>query len=65
MCVFRVFANIPITTFTFYVLIKTFTMHVEDVSLEIAKSAVCLSDIALLLKKRSSAGIMKRFANKC
>ncbi len=42
MCVFRVFANIPITTFTFYVLIKTFTMHVEDVSLEIAcKSAVC------------------------
>ncbi len=35
-------------------------MHVEDVSLEIAcKSAVCLSDIASLLKKRSSAGIMK------
>ncbi len=66
MCVFRVFANIPITTFTFYVLIKTFTMHVEDVSLEIAcKSAVCLSDIASLLKKHSSAGIMKRFANKC
>ncbi len=41
MCVFHVFANIPITTFTFYVLIKTFTMHVEDVSMEIAcKSAV-------------------------
>ncbi len=50
-------------------LIKTFTMHVEDVSMEIAcKSAIydlCLSDIASLLNKRSSAGIMKRFANKC
>ncbi len=51
------------------VLIKTFTMHVEDVSMEIAcKSAIydlCLSDIASLLNKRSSAGIMKRCANKC
>ncbi len=49
------------------VLIKTFTM--QDVSMEIAcKSAIydlCLSDIASLLNKRSSAGIMKRFANKC
>ncbi len=37
MCVFRVFANIPIKTFT--QLIKTFTM--QDVSMEIAcKSAV-------------------------
>ncbi len=40
----------------------------QDVSMEIAcKSAIydlCLSDIASLLKKRSSAGIMKRFANK-
>ncbi len=44
-------------------------MHVEDVSMEIAcKSAVYeyfLSDIASLLNTRSSAGIMKRFANKC
>ncbi len=36
---FGVFANIPINVYT--VLIKTFTMHVEDVSMEIAcKSAV-------------------------
>ncbi len=37
------FANIPIATFTFYVLIKTFTMHVEDVSMRLLVNLLFMS----------------------